>query len=73
MEVGRCNHLNCPIQFDKVADNCDIVDCPYRTTSNLKFIYAFMLHREMGLPLRECLKAHEIAMQYLRDKSVLCG
>lgn len=30
--MDKCNKKNCPMQFDKVPDDCDIKDCPYRTT-----------------------------------------
>lgn len=30
--MDKCNKKNCPMQFDKVSDDCDIKDCPYRTT-----------------------------------------
>lgn len=69
----RCNHRNCPIQFDKIADTCDIKECPYRTTTNLRLVYAFMLHREFGISIDDGLLAHDMAIEYLRSKSRVKG
>lgn len=34
--MSKCNKLNCPMQYNKVADDCDIKDCPYRTTDKIE-------------------------------------
>lgn len=34
--MNKCNKLNCPMQYNKVADDCDIKDCPYRTTDKIE-------------------------------------
>ena len=27
----KCDHRNCPVQYDKVDKDCDLKECPYRT------------------------------------------
>lgn len=34
--MNKCNKLNCPMQHNKIADDCDIKDCPYRTTDRIE-------------------------------------
>lgn len=31
-----CNKKNCPIQYDKVREDCNIIDCPYRTVDTIE-------------------------------------
>jgi hypothetical protein len=34
--MDKCNKLNCPMQYNKVKDDCDIKDCPYRTIDKIE-------------------------------------
>ncbi len=34
--MNKCNKLNCPMQYNKVKDDCDIKDCPYRTVDKIE-------------------------------------
>ncbi len=29
--MSKCTKKNCPMQYNKVDENCDIKDCPWRT------------------------------------------
>ena len=33
--MDKCNKLNCPMQHSVVPPDCDIKDCPYRTTDKI--------------------------------------
>lgn len=54
-EEQKCNHLNCPRQFDKVEKDCDINGCPYRTT---------------GITL-SALISRQAAIDFIKDHSYL--
>lgn len=28
---NKCDHKNCPLQYNYVSDDCDISECPWRT------------------------------------------
>lgn len=34
--MNKCKKLNCPMQYGKVKDDCDIKDCPYRTVDKIE-------------------------------------
>lgn len=34
--MDKCNKLNCPMQYNKVKNDCDIKDCPYRTVDKIE-------------------------------------
>lgn len=34
--MNKCNKLNCPTPYNKVKDDCDIKDCPYRTVDKIE-------------------------------------
>ena len=33
--MGKCDHRNCPMQFDAISPDCDLKTCPYRTENKV--------------------------------------
>ena len=33
--MGKCDHRNCPMQFDVISSDCDLKTCPYRTENKV--------------------------------------
>lgn len=48
-------------------------DLPSVTQQEISINIPFLLHKEFGCPLDECVKAYEKADEYLRSKSKLKG
>lgn len=78
--LSKCTKIKCPFQYDKISSDCNIPECPYRTEIsneliNLvimsyltdKTIYAYILHKETGCSIKECVNVHTKAIEYLRS------
>lgn len=69
---GNCVLCGKPIDNDSLffCKRCDEQRKLFESSYN-KYIY--LLHKETGIPISECAKAHEVAIKYLREKAKLKG
>ena len=48
-------------------------NCPIKHISSEDMYIPYLMHKEMDIPISECQKAYNIAVEYLRNKSKLKG
>lgn len=48
-------------------------NCQIKYISKEDIFIPYLMHKEMGIPLLECQKAYDVAIEYLRNKSKLKG
>ena len=51
----------------------EIEDIKYKAESGYKESIPYLMHKEMGVPILECQKAYDVAIEYLRNKAKLKG
>lgn len=60
-DVEMCGDLNA-----KRNDICPLIE-------KEKESIPYLMHKEMGIPLSECQKAYDVALEYLRSKAEVKG
>lgn len=47
-------------------------DCPFMEISS-DTIISYLMHKEMGIPISECKKAYDVAIEHLRSQGKVKG
>lgn len=67
-----CTNFGCGFQSDIIRTKCDFYKPPVAQQKPCVNI-PFLLHKETGCPLYECVEAYEKAYEYLRSKAKIIG
>ena len=73
-EIERCCKENLPCEMKELIE--DIYDVAFIRGKNSKETVEsipYLMHKEMDIPLLECQKAYDIAINYLRNQGKIKG
>ena len=61
------------IRVEKTESDVDISESIYKRGKNNKVPIPYLMHKEMGIPISDCQKAYDVAIEYLRSQAKVKG
>ena len=69
--IEKCCRDNHYFEMLEIAE--DIYNTAYERGKNNKESIPYLMHKEMNIPISECQKAYDVAIDYLRSQAKVKG